>query len=245
MHLPIMDMIRGECVFIVAMSFLTVLSIFAFMLVFIKAGFFDKLLVKYGFRKKRIGTNWTAFSWESCLAKLAYKADVVFFGDSLTRGGDFHKICKNSSVVNLGCSGDTLAGMIGRASTVQMLSPQKVFIMGGINGLTDYNVLTSVSTYEDLLESMEKLLPAAKFYIQGLLPLSAARARKLRCSNSAIVKYNEALKVLANKRGHIYIDLFSLYLRNGELDPEVTVEGLHLKPEGYERWYQAVEQYLH
>lgn len=209
-----------------------------------KAGIFEKILVKFGIRKKQTTMNWTAFSWESCLTKMNCQADIVFFGDSLSRGGDFHLHCGDRRLVNLGCSGDTLAGMIGRVSTVQMLSPEKVFVMGGINGLTNYNVAQSVSTYEDLLHSLEKALPTTEIYIQGLLPLSSQKAKRLLCNNKTIQEFNLQIKEMAKKRGHMYIDLYSLYEKNGEMDPDITLEGLHIKPEGYDRWYDALSPYL-
>ena len=216
----------------------------AFILLFIKAGFWDKMLVKFGVRKKRTTMNWTAFSWESCLVKMGCKADIVFFGDSLSRGGDFHLYCGDRRLINLGCSGDTLAGMVGRVSSVQVLTPKKVFVMGGINGLNNYNMAMSVSSYADLLDALEKALPDTKIYIQSLLPLTHSKAKSLRCSNTTIEAFNRNIQTLAQKRGHEYINLFPLYLKDGELDPAITVEGLHLKPEGYAPWYQAIIPYL-
>lgn len=219
-------------------------SMAAFLLIFVKSGFSDKLAVKFGFCKKRPTRNWTAFSWESCLNKMNCQAQIVFFGDSLTRGGDFHKLCADKKLVNLGSTGDTLAGMLGRVSTVKMLNPKKVFLLGGINGLTDFNVPKSLSTYTDLLTALEKALPNAQIYVQSLLPLTSAKAKNMLCKNITIEAFNKQIRELAEKRGHTYIDLYTQYLRDGALAEELTVDGLHLKPEGYRYWYQSVQPYL-
>ena len=213
-------------------------------LLFYKAGFLEKVLVKFGVQKKRTTMNWTAFSWESCLIKMDCKADIVFLGDSLSRGGDFHLHCGEQRLVNLGCSGDTLAGMIGRVSTAEMLQPKKTFLMGGINGLTDYNISKSVSTYADLLSALEKALPECQIFVQGLLPLTSGKAKKLHCKNETIRLFNQKIKALAEKRGFVFIDLYPLYEINGEMDLAITVDGLHIKPEGYDRWYDALSPYL-
>lgn len=229
---------------VVIASMLAALFAFGCMLLFYKAGFLEKLLVKFGVLKKRTTMNWTAFSWESCLTKMDCRADIVFLGDSLSRGGDFHLHCGNQQLINLGCSGDTLAGMIGRVSTAKMLQPKKVFLMGGINGLTDYNISKSLSTYADLLSALEKALPERQIYVQGLLPLTSKKAKSLHCKNETIRLFNHQVKELTEKRGFTFIDLYPLYEKNGEMDLDITVDGLHIKPEGYDRWYQAIAQYL-
>lgn len=216
-----------------------ILSISAFVILFIRCGFLQKLLVKLGIKKKRVTMNWTAFSWESCLKKMHCEADVVFFGDSIIRGGDFHEQFPEYAIVNLGASGDTLAGMIGRVSTIQALSPKKIFLMGGINGLTNRNIACSASQYEDLIKEIENKIPDAELYILSTLPVTAEKARRL-CTNATIKRFNKEIEEIADRHGHTYIDLYSLYLCDGQLDPELSVDGLHLKPEGYEKWYQTI-----
>ena len=220
-----------------------VISTTAFVLLFIKVGCLQKLLVKLGLRKQKVSINWTAFSWESCLRKMGCRADVVFLGDSLVRGGDFHEQFQGVKIVNLGSSGDTLSGMIGRISAVQALSPRKVFLMGGINGLTDRNVACCLSVYEDLVLELGKALPAARLYIHSLLPLSAAKAGKI-CKNTTIQAFNTGLREIAERYGHSYIDLHPKYLYKGTMTPEKTTDGIHLKPEAYEVWYEAIRPYI-
>lgn len=222
---------------------IAVIGMMAAVLLFVKAGFLQKVLVKFGFQKKKVAINWTAFSWESSLRKMGCKADVVFLGDSITRGGDFHIQFPQLTVANLGSSGDTLAGMIGRVTAIQAFCPKKVFLQGGINGLTDFNLSCCISQYEDLICKVEQEVPDAKVYIQSTLPLSAAKSKKI-CKNSTIAAFNDAIRQLAEKHGHTYIDLYSLYLENGEMNPADTLDGLHLKPEGYNRWYKAIRKYM-
>lgn len=211
---------------------------------FVKSGFLRKLLVKFGLKEQLMKTNWSAFSWESCLQKMNCRADVVFFGDSIIRGGDFHLQFPDEKVVNLGSSGDTLAGMCGRVSTVQLLEPKRVFFLGGINGLTDYNGKICLKTYKRLISRLQEALPEAEIYIHSLLPVTKKRERGL-CKNSTIVWFNGEIKKIAQEKGLIYIDLHSRYVVDGVLNSTLCREdGLHLVPEGYAPWYAELQIYL-
>lgn len=209
----------------------------------IKAGYLAKALAKLGLKENKAGMNWTAFSWESCLQKMGCSAQTVFFGDSLIRGGDFHKAFPEEIIVNLGCSGDTLAGMRNRLSTVQMLTPKKVFFMGGINGLTDYNLSQCVRQYAALLNQLKRFLPDAEIYIHSLLPIAKNKERTV-CSNKTIRQFNDEIRGIAQAEGIAYIDLYPCYEKNGQLDSALTVDGIHLKPEAYEHWFRMLNPYM-
>ena len=51
-------------------------------------------------------------AWTNSLRQMNVKADIVFFGDSLTYYGDFASIFPAKVVCNLGLRGDTIQGMI-------------------------------------------------------------------------------------------------------------------------------------
>ena len=224
-------------------AFSTAVFALAFAALFVKSGYLHKLLVKLGLASQKRTTNWTAFSWESCLTKMECKAEIVFLGDSIVRGGDFHKAFPDKKIVNLGCSGDTLAGMIGRVSTVKVLEPQKVFLMAGINGLTDYNLQRCLQTYQALIKELQKELPESQVYLMSVLPLSQKKTKQI-CKNETIVAFNQGIQKIAGARGCVFVDIYPFYLKNGEMDPTITVDGLHLKPEGYAPWYEAIARYI-
>lgn len=75
--------------------------------------------------------NYTLLSFNSCIEQLNYDADVVFLGDSLTRRVNFQRVFTDKKILNLGLSGDTLAGINDRCYLLKHLTPEKVFIMGG------------------------------------------------------------------------------------------------------------------
>ena len=211
---------------------------------FVKAGYWRKILVKWGLKAPEAKIDWTASSWESCLLKMEATADVVFFGDSITRGGNFHQQFPGQRIVNLGSSGDTLHGMCRRVSTVQLLRPQKVFFLGGINGLTDHNGKVCIQTYETVIDRLQEALPEATIYVHSVLPIAKKRERGL-CRNTTIEAFNRAIEKLARQKGLVYIDLYSRYVLDGALNPCYPKEdGLHLLPESYGPWYEAITPYM-
>lgn len=215
----------------------------AFGVVFHRAGYDTKVLVKLGLIEQTEKTNWAVVGWNNTLEKLDYDADVVFLGDSITCGSDFREYFPQKRIVNLGYPGDTLAGMIDRVPGVTAVTPEKVFVMGGINGLTDFNVDKCISEYEALLNAIEDALPEAQIYIQSVLPISFGKELSV-CHNSTIKDFNNRLATIAKDREIIFIDLFVLYEKDGEMNSELTKDGIHLWPEAYELWADAIADYV-
>lgn len=236
---------KHNCLKIYAISITAcaILVFAAFGVVFHHAGYDTKVLVKLGIIEATAQTNWAVVGWNNTLEKLNYDADIVFFGDSITRGSDFREYFPEKKIVNSGYPGDTLVGMIDRVSGVAAVSPEKVFVLGGINGLTDVNIDNCISTYSDLIDELLEALPEADIYIQSVLPISSSKELSV-CHNSTIVKFNSTLEQLASEKGVSYVDLFSLYEVNGEMNPELTKDGVHIYPEAYSLWAEEIAKYI-
>lgn len=41
-----------------------------------------------------------------------------------------------------------------------------------------------------------------------------------------------------------YIDLWNGYQKNGILNPDYTIDGIHLKENAYDIWYRQIEPYI-
>lgn len=93
----------------------------------------------------------------------------------------------------MGCSGDTLEDISKRASQIEYVQPEKIFIMGGINSLKNSNIDESISTYKEMLSIIKKQNPTSKIYIQSVLPISQKQEKKY-CKNDTIRGFNEQLK---------------------------------------------------
>ena len=189
--------------------------------------------------------SWVLNSWSTSLKQLRIDADVVFYGDSITRGGDFQSYLDEASVVNLGIIGDTLEDMLGRTSMISSVSPEKIFIMGGINSLDDEDVESALEEYEALLDQIIEENPDAEVYVESLLPVGEENTVN-SVDNSEVIEFNEGLQELAESKGLVYIDLYSLYVdEDGFLDSEKTEDGLHLTSDSYDLWCGAVEEYAY
>ncbi len=46
------------------------------------------------------------------------------------------------------------------------------------------------------------------------------------------------------RSGITYIDLYSIFLKNNELDHSLTYDGLHPNGFGYLKWVEAIKRYL-
>lgn len=208
---------------------------------------FGKLLRKTNNALSRMGiedTNWTLFSWKSFLSKLDLKVDVCFFGDSITRGGNFHKFFKNKKVCNLGISGDGLVGMNGRVDMIASVCPEYVFVMAGINDICSRRKPEKcIALYRLLIEKIRDQLPDTRIFVQSILPINT-RMRKSLVKNDAIAYYNGLLVTMCDELNIEYVDLYSVYALNGELPEEYTVDGLHIKEEFYCLWYDKIKIYL-
>lgn len=230
-------------IYAICVSIICLLAVIAFGLVFHRAGYDQKLLVKLGLAEPEIPTNFAVHGWNNTLMKLDYDADIVFFGDSLTADSDFGSFFPEHKIMTSGYYTDTLAGMISRVPGVAAVDPEKVFFLGGFNGLTDLNTDVCLQTYNKLLDELEAALPDAEIIIHSVLPVSSARETS-QLHNTTIVDFNKRLSVIADERGLVFVDLYSVFEKNGELDPTLTRDGIHLLPEAYALWAEAISEYI-
>lgn len=204
----------------------------------------DKVLVKIGLKEYVAPTDWTLESWKSSLDAMDVDVDVVFFGDSITRGGAWAEAFPDVRIVNLGISGDTIRGMTSRVNMIESVNPEKVFILGGINSLTDSNSDEILKQYKQMIEAIREAVPNAELYIQSILPISKAKEKEC-ADNDVIEAFNVGLEKIADEFGATYIDIYSLYVLNGSMNIDYTKDGIHLKPEAYDGWYEAIKEYMY
>lgn len=200
-----------------------------FCMVFHHAGYDERLLYKLGVKQQEIVID--------C------DADVVFFGDSLTHNGNFQAYFEDKKICNMGIGGDSLNGMIDRIPDIVQYTPEKVFVLGGINGLRDNKVEDSIVVYSELIDRLLVSLPEAEIYIQSVLPISESKESKI-CHNSTIREFNCELEKLALEKELSFINLYPLYELDGELNPKFTDDGLHIYAESYARWVDAIAEYV-
>ena len=202
----------------------------------------QKLLSKFGITVTD-ATDYSLLSWNSSLEQLVYDADIVFIGDSLTRGENFQEYYPESKIINLGRSGDTLSGISERSHVIARFTPEKIFVMGGVNSIKTNSIEEIVSQYEEMIIELKTENPNAEIFVQSVLPIKNIKEEG-RLTNKNIVKLNEELKSLADRNGLTYIDIYSAYVLNGEMNPDYTVDGVHLKDEYKYLWLEQLTAYI-
>ena len=184
-------------------------------------------------------------AWENCLQQLHINVDIAFLGDSITRRGPFADLFPDIEVCNLGLGSDTLLGMTERVSMVQSVSPDKVFILGGINSLRNNTLDQSIAEYGSLLSAISNRC-SADVYVISTLPISANKSESLNCSSQTIVAFNEAICNYADQYGYSFVDLYSIFVSSdGFIRPELTTDGVHLTDEAYLLWRDEIMKYVY
>lgn len=238
---------------IILLSAFCILFLFGLTVIFIHEDYGNKLLNKLRLTKTEMPSttnitaepeiDYTLESWENCLSQLNYDADIAFLGDSITYGSDFQDYFgADIRICNLGLPGDSIEGILGRISMVPSVNPEKVFVMAGINGLSDENIEEQVRLYAQLIDSIEDDVP--EIYIQSVLPIAQSREAQY-CKNETIRTFNTFIKKLAQVHDCTYVDLYALFSDNdGYIESIYTTDGIHLTDVAYKKWGNRLEEFV-
>ena len=132
------------------------------------------------------------------------------------------------------------------------LKPYRLFINIGTNDLSNQDIAISdmIHNYDKILNIVQDKLPEIEIYMMAYYPVNydAAREDMKEClrvrTNEKINKANEAVKKLAVKHNAKYIDINApLKDRDGNLRAEYTIEGMHIKEEGYRSIFDLFMKY--
>lgn len=173
-----------------------------------------------------------------------YGCDALFFGDSITADGNFDALFPGLLTVNLGVYGDTLEDLRRRVPEVRGNHPARIFLLGGINCLTEDRFDRCVAEYAELMDALLAACPDSELLVQSVLPVSMELTDPAILTNDTIRRFNAEIKSLAVQRGCPYVDLWPSYEKNGGLDPALTRDGLHLNYTAYGPWADRIAPYL-
>ncbi|MBP3649816.1 MAG: lysophospholipase [Clostridia bacterium] len=133
------------------------------------------------------------------------------------------------------------------------LNPRKVFINIGTNDLSDPNLPmeTMIQRYDEILTRIESALPGVRIYLMAYYPINYEAAADfmkpglLIRTNEKIAAANVLVEQLARKHGQRYIDVNDPLKDDlDRLKAEYTIEGMHIKPEGYRAIFPAIVKYI-
>ncbi|BAY12017.1 SGNH/GDSL hydrolase family protein [Calothrix sp. NIES-2098] len=163
----------------------------------------------------------------------------ILVGDSLSMWFPKEKLPAGKLWLNQGISGDTSTGVLRRLSAFSETRPDAIYVMAGINDIrknTSDEVI--LRNHRRIMRSLRQAHPKSQIIIQSILP-----ARLPSISNQRIRYLNTQLELIAKQEKVTYINIYRWFTDfEGNLRPELTTDGLHLSPDGYEVWRSALEQ---
>ncbi len=190
--------------------------------------------------------------------KEAVYGQVVFAGSSLMEMFPINKLLEehgdDTIIYNRGIGGYVTNELLQVTDVcITDLKPKKVFLNIGTNDLSNPQIPISqmIENYDRILCKIEEVLPQAVIYLMAYYPVNyeAAAEEMKEClkirTNEKIERANEEVKKLAQKHGQHYIDVNkNLKDEQGRLKAEYTIEGMHIKEEGYAAIYDDVMRYV-
>jgi len=147
------------------------------------------------------------------------------------------------TVYNRGIGGYVTREMLDNLDVcVTDLQPRRVFINIGTNDLSDPGISMEelMGRYDEIITTIEQKVPGVQIVMMAYYPINydAAADFMKPCllvrTNEKINSANELVEKLAMKHGQKYIDVNrALKDEQGRLKAEYTIEGMHIKEEGY------------
>lgn len=176
------------------------------------------------------------------------KDEILFVGNSITASGQWTELFQDLRVKNRGISGDVTDGILSRLKEITESQPSKIFLMIGVNDLSKGKSKSYIlKRYQEILDSIISQTPNTKIYIQSILPVNDKFGYFKNHTNKtdSIISINNSLKIMVEKTGAKYIDLFSAFADSqNKMEEEYTLDGLHPNGKGYLKWVELIRKYV-
>ena len=173
---------------------------------------------------------------------------IVFLGNSLTNGCEWHELLGMPNVINRGINGDIVQGVEERLEPVVKGHPAKIFLLTGVNDVSHDLTADSIAAgIVALARHIREASPTTKLYVQSLLPFNMEFGRyKLLTNKEQVVRdINTLVRPQIEALGATWIDLYPHFAdENGNLRADLTNDGLHLLGPGYLIWREQLLPYL-
>lgn len=177
------------------------------------------------------------------------KGNIIFLGNSITQGGNWASLLKDSTVLNRGIGGDITFGVLKRLDEVIQRQPSKLFILIGINDLANkIPVEVIIENLFTIARRVQSGSPSTAVFIQSILPVNPSFENFPKGYDvmEQIVTINQQLQRYSSKLNYTYVDLFSSFTdSNALLDQKYATDGLHLNQAGYQNWVATLKKLKH
>lgn len=190
--------------------------------------------------------------------KAVKQGEIVFAGSSLMEMFPINKLLDEKGdetiIYNRGIGGFVSEELLGALDVCVLdLKPRRMFINIGTNDLSNPQIQISelMQRYDRILTVIEENLPEVEIYLMAYYPINyeVAAEEMKEClkvrTNEKINRANAEVEKLAQRHGQKYIDVNrNLKDEQGRLKAEYTIEGMHIKEDGYRAIYDDVMRYV-
>jgi lysophospholipase L1-like esterase len=164
---------------------------------------------------------------------------TAMVGDSLSQWFPADQLPGRQLWLNQGISGDTTTGILDRISSLDTAKPDTIYFMAGVNDLkrgdSERDILRNIS---QIISRLKRQHPNAQIIVQSILP-----TRSTQIPNDRIAKLNPLIQELARRQSVEYLDLQPQFRDgDGSLRADLTTDGIHLSPQGYQVWQLALQR---
>ena len=211
----------------------------------------DPATAAHGFWGANNPSAWKDFHTNFVAEAKKGKAKVVFLGDSITRGWDgagkaeWEKRFAPLGAVNFGIGGDRTQQVLWRIEngTLDGLDPKLIVLKIGVNNLwadvNEYGRDKVAAGIAQVVTALRAKAPKAKILVLGILPAMEKPDHPMRAHAAAI---NELTAKLDNGKNVRYRDVGAVFVRpDGTISKEIMPDFVHLSPEGYRLFADAIE----
>ena len=180
----------------------------------------------YGFPAYVNGGYVVRFEYFSTLEN-AYAAAMNYSNVAVVGGSS-----TGYTVVNRGIGGDRVEWLNERLeNSLAGLQPRLlVFLIAGNDVLAGESKEYILEAYNLLIDHAQTLCPNARILIESHYPLGGAWAEK----GDTMYALNELEAEMAKAQGCFFLDVYSYLVKDGEMNMDYSVEGVHLNEKGYE-----------
>lgn len=178
------------------------------------------------------------------------KVNLLFLGDSITEAwgarehihiwdGAFGKY----KPANFGIGGDRTQHVLWRILNGELegIKPKTLVLMIGTNNSKDDSAEGIASGVTKIVGALREKLPKTKILLLAVFP----RGEKPNEQREKLQKVNATISKLHDGKDVHYLDIGDKFVEpDGTISKDIMPDFLHLSPEGYQRWADAISAKL-
>ena len=178
---------------------------------------------------------------------------TIMLGNSITAECEWAELINNPKVLNRGVIGDGTTDILNRLDDVIVMKPKKIFLLIGVNDLLYLPLSKIIKNYEKIVNRLLLESPNTKLYLESVLPVHNS-FRRNGMKNEDIDILNKNIEQIAQKQSLTYINLNTKFKSilvtasgawlEGGLNPEYSIDGIHLNGKGYLLFKDIISPYI-